>query len=210
MRVWVNTPDEGWVQHGQERSSHERAAAVAKLLANRIGWETASGTTPPAPRAAREGAPSATVARRSPAPLSSPIRRERPVTQPNEVSVETSVDPEPYFDELTSFALESQLRDFLIARLPQMSIGGTSLRLYRDAGGRSGREYPTDVGPIDILAVDPSGGFMVIELKLDRGPDRALGQLARYMGWVAPIWPPARRSTVWLWRVESMRSFAIL
>jgi len=31
MRVWVNTPDEGWVQHGQERSSHERAAAVAKL-----------------------------------------------------------------------------------------------------------------------------------------------------------------------------------
>jgi len=100
------------------------------------------------------------------------------------VSVETSVDPEPYFDELTSFALESQLRDFLIARLPQMSIGGTSLRLYRDAGGRSGREYPTDVGPIDILAVDPSGGFMVIELKLDRGPDRALGQLARYMGWV--------------------------
>jgi len=25
---------------------------------------------------------------------------------------------------------------------------------------------------------------MVIELKLDRGPDRALGQLARYMGWV--------------------------
>jgi RecB family endonuclease NucS len=45
-------------------------------------------------------------------------------------------------------------------------------------------EYPTAVGSIDILAVDGDGGFAVFELKLDRGPDRALGQLARYMGWV--------------------------
>ena len=49
---------------------------------------------------------------------------------------------------------------------------------------RNGREYLTDVGPIDILAEDDSGAFVVFELKLDRGPDRALGQLARYMGWV--------------------------
>ena len=36
----------------------------------------------------------------------------------------------------------------------------------------------------DILATDEAGSFFVFELKLDRGPDRALGQLARYMGWV--------------------------
>ncbi|MGH7515824.1 MAG: endonuclease NucS domain-containing protein [Gemmatimonadales bacterium] len=76
------------------------------------------------------------------------------------------------------------MRDFMVAHLPRISVGGTSLRLYRDANGRSGREYPTDVGPIDILAVAPDGTLVVIELKLDRGPDRALGQLARYMGWV--------------------------
>ena len=40
------------------------------------------------------------------------------------------------------------------------------------------------MGPIDILAVDDFGNFVVFELKLERGPDRALGQLARYTGWV--------------------------
>ena len=40
------------------------------------------------------------------------------------------------------------------------------------------------MGPIDILAADSAGNLYVFELKLDRGPDRALGQLARYMGWV--------------------------
>jgi RecB family endonuclease NucS len=40
------------------------------------------------------------------------------------------------------------------------------------------------VGPIDILAVDDSGAFVVFELKRARSPDHAISQLARYMGWV--------------------------
>jgi hypothetical protein len=85
---------------------------------------------------------------------------------------------------MAAFAMEGQLRDFIIANLSQIPVGGTRVSLYRDANGREGREYPTDVGQIDILAVDGSGHLYVFELKLDRGPDRALGQLARYMGWV--------------------------
>lgn len=49
---------------------------------------------------------------------------------------------------------------------------------------RKGIKYQTDVGPIDILAVDEDGNFVVFELKLSRGPDGAMGQLLRYMGWV--------------------------
>jgi RecB family endonuclease NucS len=49
---------------------------------------------------------------------------------------------------------------------------------------RDGIEFPTAVGPIDILAVDDSGAFFVFELKRARSPDRAIGQLTRYMGWV--------------------------
>jgi len=183
MRVWVNTLD-GWVQHGLERSSPERAAAVAKLLAQRLGWETAAGVAPPAPRPPRDGAPTADVAARSPAPLGTSPRQARTVRTPVEVNAEHPVDAEPYLEELVSFAMEAQLRDFLIAHLSRISIGGKSLRLFQDQTGRSGREYPTAVGPIDILAVDADGAFVVLELKLDRGPDRALGQLARYMGWV--------------------------
>ena len=80
--------------------------------------------------------------------------------------------------------MEAQLRDFIVENISRIPIGGSHLRLYRNTEGRDGREYPTAVGPIDILAIDDDGNFFVFELKLDRGPDRALGPLARYMGWV--------------------------
>jgi len=86
--------------------------------------------------------------------------------------------------DLAAFALEAHLRDFIIENVSKIRISGNKLCLFVDGGGRNGKEYPTDVGPIDILAVDGAGGFYVFELKLNRGPDRALGQLARYMGWV--------------------------
>jgi hypothetical protein len=90
----------------------------------------------------------------------------------------------PFEAEQASFALEAQLRDFIAQNLPRIQINGRRVTLYIDTSGRGGVEYPTGVGPIDILAVDDSGNFVVFELKLERGPNRALGQLARYMGWV--------------------------
>ena len=91
---------------------------------------------------------------------------------------------EPSDADLAAFALEAHLRDFIIENLPQIPVGGNKLRLYVDGEGREGKEYQTGVGSIDILATDTPGNFFVFELKLDRGPDRALGQLARYMGWI--------------------------
>jgi len=57
------------------------------------------------------------------------------------------------------------------------------LTLY-SVSGKRGIEFPVDSGRIDLLGVDPSGGFVVVELKLSRGRNRALGQLLYYMGWV--------------------------
>lgn len=95
----------------------------------------------------------------------------------SEVAAETEV----------AFPLESHLRDFLARNLGSIETG---LMLFRDENGRDGLEYPTDVGPIDILAQAPNGDFVVFELKLSRGPDRALGQLLRYMGWVKQRFSP--------------------
>ncbi len=39
-------------------------------------------------------------------------------------------------------------------------------------------------GRIDLLAIDRNNKFVVIELKLSQGRNRALGQLLYYMGWV--------------------------
>jgi hypothetical protein len=82
------------------------------------------------------------------------------------------------------FTLEYQLRDFLAGNLASVQIDGRKLRLFVDETGRDGVEYPTATGPIDILAVDSTGAFFVFELKRANSPDSAVGQLARYMGWV--------------------------
>lgn len=92
--------------------------------------------------------------------------------------------PESPAVDLVSFALEAQLRDFIAANLARIPVAGRRLTLFVGPDGRRGVEFPTDVGPIDILAKDECENLFVFELKLDRGPDRALGQLARYMGWV--------------------------
>lgn len=83
-----------------------------------------------------------------------------------------------------SFALKYQLRDFIAANIDTISIGGHRLRLFVDAADREGVEFPTAVGPIDILAESDKGSLFVFELKRANSPDRAIGQLARYMGWV--------------------------
>lgn len=98
---------------------------------------------------------------------------------------EEDLDEDEHYqsDELT-FTLEHQLRDFLAANIEGIEVGGRNLSVYIDARGEDGVEYSTDVGFIDLLAIDENGDFVVFELKRASAPDRALGQLLRYMGWV--------------------------
>lgn len=84
--------------------------------------------------------------------------------------------------EEAAFRFEVQLRDFIAQNLAAIDVHGQRLRLYVDENGRNGVEYPTPVGPIDILAIDSTGGLYVFELKRARSPDHTIGQLARYMG----------------------------
>lgn len=76
---------------------------------------------------------------------------------------------------------EKQLEDFIEANLELVE---PRLRLYIDDSGNKGRQYPTDVGNIDLLCVRPNGDFVVIELKKGRTSDKVVGQISRYMGWV--------------------------
>jgi hypothetical protein len=87
-------------------------------------------------------------------------------------------------EQQLEFALESHLRDFIARNLATLPVANKRLSLFEDQLKRRGVEYQTDVGFIDILAVDENRDFVVIELKLSRGPDKAMGQLLRYMGWV--------------------------
>lgn len=79
------------------------------------------------------------------------------------------------------FAFEKDLQNYLARNLHVLEPG---LQLYEDEG-LGGVEFSAGGRRIDILALDKAGAFVVIELKVSKGYDRVIGQLLRYMGWVA-------------------------
>jgi endonuclease len=82
-------------------------------------------------------------------------------------------------DELgdSTFALEGHLRDFLAKNLGYLEKG---LELW--SVSPPSVEYPIGGRRIDILARDQHGLPVVIELKLNKGYDRVIGQALLYRG----------------------------
>jgi len=78
-------------------------------------------------------------------------------------------------------SVEKLLEDFLERNLRHIEEG---LKLYKDENGVPGRQFSTDVGTIDLLCLDKHNDFVILELKKERGSDKVVGQITRYMGWV--------------------------
>ena len=82
------------------------------------------------------------------------------------------------------FALEKHLEDFLVANWSQTELG-RDWDIYEEDGEVRGQQYPTDTGPIDILAISKDKArLLVVELKKGRASDAVVGQIQRYMGYV--------------------------
>ena len=91
---------------------------------------------------------------------------------------------DPTVEDPATFALEKHLEDFLVK-----NWNGTELShefdIYEEDGERVGQQFPTDTGPIDILAISKDRkALLVVELKKGRASDVVVGQLLRYMGYV--------------------------
>lgn len=84
-------------------------------------------------------------------------------------------------DLLITPSLESMLEDFIVNNLSSLE---SNLKLFQDSDGIEGQQYDTEVGIIDLLCVDDSNNFVVIEIKKGRESDRVVGQISRYIGWV--------------------------
>jgi restriction system protein len=90
---------------------------------------------------------------------------------------------EAQIEDRGAFVLERYLEDFIVSNFQVIFRG--QLQLYRDEQGAVAQQYNTNIGIIDILAVEEgTGSFVVIELKKGRPSDQVVGQLLRYMGWV--------------------------
>ena len=85
--------------------------------------------------------------------------------------------------ESMEFVMEKYLEEFIEENFDKIDFGA-KLELYQDEEN-TGRQYPTPVGNIDLLAMDRNKKeFVVIELKKGRSSDVVVGQILRYMGWV--------------------------
>ena len=83
----------------------------------------------------------------------------------SDISHELGVDP-----GLSKDGVETHLQE-LLADNPE--VIGPGLKLIR-------REYPTAIGPIDLLCTDPEGGTVAVEVKR-RGEISGIEQLTRYV-----------------------------
>ena len=90
----------------------------------------------------------------------------------------------PDVEDASAFALEKHLEDFLVKNWKNTELG-KKYDIYEEDGVLVGQQYPTDTGPIDILAISKDKkNMLVIELKRGRASDVVVGQIQRYMGFV--------------------------
>jgi restriction system protein len=102
-----------------------------------------------------------------------------------EATGRATVGPEPgeAIEDPNEFVLEKYLEDFIVSNFDTIFKG--RLKIYEGAEGEDGQQYGTEIGSIDILAVESSSNsLVVIELKKGRPSDQVVGQILRYMGWV--------------------------
>jgi len=90
---------------------------------------------------------------------------------------------DPDVEDPAEFALEKHLEDFLVANWDKTDFGKTH-DIFEEDGEKVGQQYPTDTGPIDILAISKDKKeLLVLELKKGRASDVVVGQTLRYIGY---------------------------
>jgi restriction system protein len=98
--------------------------------------------------------------------------------------IPTILSNDETIEDPSNFALEKHLEDFLVSNWSQTELG-KNYDIFQEDGELVGQQYPSDTGPIDILAISKNKKeLLVVELKKGRASDNVVGQVQRYMGYV--------------------------
>ena len=82
---------------------------------------------------------------------------------------------DPTIEDPSIFALEKHLEAFLVANWSKTDLS-REYDLFQEDGEVTGQQYPTDTGPIDLLAISKDKTkLLVIELKKGRASDAVVG-----------------------------------
>ncbi len=96
----------------------------------------------------------------------------------------TIISTDESIEDPSAFALEKHLEDFLVQNWENTALG-KHYTIFEEEGELVGQQYPSDTGPIDILAISKDKKtLLVVELKKGRVSDAVVGQIQRYMGYV--------------------------
>lgn len=99
----------------------------------------------------------------------------------------TIISTDPSIEDPSVFAMEKYLEEFLVVNWAQTELG-KEYDIFSENGEPVGRQYQTDTGPMDILAISKDKSkLLVVELKRGRASDSVVGQVQRYMGYVVEV-----------------------
>jgi len=94
------------------------------------------------------------------------------------------ITTDPTIEDPAAFAMEKHLEEFLIQNWANTELG-KHYDIFEEDGELVGQQYPTDTGPLDILAISKDKKILlVVELKKGKASDAVVGQILRYMGYV--------------------------
>ena len=94
------------------------------------------------------------------------------------------ISSDPTIEDPSAFAMEEHLESFLVKNWDQTEFA-KDFTIFEEDGEQVGKQYQTESGRIDILAVSKNKKrLLIIELKRGRASDVVIGQLLRYMGFI--------------------------
>lgn len=100
----------------------------------------------------------------------------------------TIISTDETVEDPATFALEKHLEDFLVQNWKQTELGKQYDIYTNEDGEEVGRQFPSDTGPIDVLAISKDRKeWLVVELKKGRASDNVVGQILRHMGYVQEL-----------------------